>query len=166
MKTKIIVVLSFVFVWIACQSTSEIEEEITVQKEFTYSFSNTVQEYTNATLSIGGFKDGFFVATETITIARLGTEDVSYAYAKEHNRWRPNLNLIEALPATEVYFSLKLSNDREELVQKADFLNPDSLQLSITEMEAFIEDEAHFLVYVLEDSVMGAFLGSDELTGD
>lgn len=116
MKIKRLTLIS-VIVLASCRPVDkEIERDL-----FGFSFdvlNGTQQEYKNAEISIGGIKEGKFMATEsyilpTILINEFNTKIQKIAF---ENKWQPNLDLVRAIPSKKAYFSFRKQGGEEVLL--------------------------------------------------
>ncbi len=125
------------------------------QEGFTFSFSNRTDQVYDAQLSIGGLKDGVFVATASVPITNLqiGYADVIPSYYKDENRWQPDLEAIRNIPSEYAYFKLKLSENREGIIEKFD--TSELFKLAIPSGKKFIDDEGRINIYITDDKISG-----------
>ena len=131
MKTKILIIVSL-FLFISCNPLENIDLE-----HFGITFTinnNTNVIYTDASITIGGMKDGKFIGTETYNFPKLtitGTNEWNTYYGNGeggllriannsvdgNDRWNPNLDLIRNIPSEKAYFKLRLAEGNETLLR-------------------------------------------------
>jgi len=106
MKTKLI----FFFCALLLVSCSPSDEE-NIRVGIMFDIANTTQlEYENIKITIGGMKNGEFIGTESYTLPfiRIRNNDSEAQYAAvDHNRWKPNLNLVKDI-SDKAYFTYQL----------------------------------------------------------
>ncbi len=150
MNTKNILSVFIVLFCIACEPFGGGPQE-----GFTFSISNLTNHRYDAELFIGGFQDGVFIATDSVPIPnlRVGYSDVNGGYYIDENRWQPNLEAIRALPSEHAYFKLKLSEEREALIEQ--FESSELFSLAIPPGKIFIDDEGAINITIKEDKISG-----------
>ena len=114
MKTKLILICC-IFLLISCLPS----DEENVRVGFMFSISNTTNlKYDNVKVNIGGIKNGAFVSTESYTLPtiriRNNNSEAQYA-AVDHNRWKPNLNLVKEI-SEKAYFTVQLEGGNSILL--------------------------------------------------
>jgi len=108
MKTKLILICC-ALLFISCLAD---EEEAKIGFMFTI-INSTNLEFENVKVTIGGLQNGEFVGTESYTLPsiwiRNNNSEAQYV-AIDHNRWRPNLNLIKEI-SEQAYFTVQLEGE-------------------------------------------------------
>lgn len=95
-------------------------------------------------------KNSAFVVTDSIKIP--GKTNGYYFIGK--NKWKPDLRKIKAIPSDRCYFFIKLSDQREELIESYDN-QTELFSLKIPNSSVFIGDEGTLIIAILDDKVTG-----------
>lgn len=135
---------------------------------FRFSISNTDKEFENAKILIGGKRNNKFIATDSIILPKIYSPQSSLSnhfqirndkavkeYFYKRNRWKPNLDLIRAIPSDSCYFKLVLPDGRESLLKNnKGVLAKTELPIGrvITNSDGFIQ------IQIQKDSIKGNFL--------
>lgn len=134
---------------------------------FTFDIRNkTGIIHENATLSIGGFKEGVFIATDTYIFPKIvypehpewpdyGGDIQLFAVIE---RWNPNLDLIREIPSKEAYFKFKLNESREVILENAFYKRktynyPEILSSSVENGRIIKNDEGSLHISIYKDSI-------------
>jgi len=149
MKTKIVIVVASIFLLISCADPGGDP----VFEGFSFSFSNHTKAYTDAKLFIGGMKNGVFISTDSILITPKIPANNRYNYFGDENRWKPNLSKIRAIPSGRCYFLLRLSDEREELIER--YEQTELFSLSVPEGKKFVGDLGYILISIWDDRITG-----------
>lgn len=135
---------------------------------FRFSISNSETELENAKILIGGKKNNNFIATDSILLSRIysplsslnnffqlkeGKAVKDYYY--KSNRWKPNLDLIRAIPSDSCYFKLVLPNGRESLLKnnKGEFAKTE-----VPIGRVIMSSDGLIQIQIQKDSITGNFL--------
>ena len=108
MKLKINTCLVFFsFLFVSCLPSDEENARIGIMFKI---INTTNLEYENVKVTIGGLENGAFVGTASYTLPtiriRNNNSEAQYV-AVDHNRWRPNLSLIQEI-SDKAYFTVQL----------------------------------------------------------
>jgi len=154
MKTKLILIC-FTLLFISCSP-----EEEGVRIGFMFRISNTTDlEYENIKITIGGIKNGSFVGTESYTLPtiriRNNNSEAQFA-AVDHNRWRPDLNLVQTI-SEKAYFTLQLEGESPILLYDS-FDDNVIVSACFTKNENIIHNYGGNLnIIIYENSIKGLF---------
>ncbi len=119
---------------------------------FSFNITNlTNQEIYDAELFIGGIKDGEFIATASVPIEYIKKEPGFLYYYKGADRWQPNLQTIQNIPSTQYHFKLKLSEEREAILEWYDADTPFGIDVN-EQIKGRIGD---IYIYIDEDRIVG-----------
>lgn len=162
MKTKNLILISCLFLASCISQDGDLDEY-----GITFSIANnTNQTYENASITIGGMKDGEFIGTESYKLPILkiiGYYDWNtYGDNREEiaigqNRWNPNLDLIRAIPSEKVYFKLKLAEGSETLLRNVNFENGTLTTLvsrAIPKGYSFYNDDGDLSIAIWEEGII------------
>jgi len=154
MKTKLILICC-TLLFASC-----FLDEQDVRSGFMFSISNTTNlEYENVKVTIGGFQNGNFIGTESYTLPtiRVRNNDSEAQYvAVDHNRWRPNLNLVKEI-SEKAYFTVQLEGETPVLLYDA-FNNTLLVSAKITENGILKSIYGGDLdIVILDNSINGSF---------
>jgi len=108
MKTKLILICC-TLLFISCLPN---EEDVRIGLMFKI-INKTNVEHKNVKVTIGGLQNGTFVGTESYTLPaiRIRNNDSEAQYAAvDHNRWKPNLNLVKEI-SEKAYFTVQLEGE-------------------------------------------------------
>jgi hypothetical protein len=133
-----------------------------------FSVSNTDVELENAKILIGGMKNKNFIATDSVLLPniysplsslsndfQLKNDKAVKDYYYKINRWKPNLDLIRAIPSDSCYFKLILPNGRESLLKN----NKGELaKTEITNERVIRSSDGLIQIQIQKDSIKGNFL--------
>lgn len=135
---------------------------------FRFSISNTDKEFDNAKIFIGGKSNNKFIATDSIVLPKIYSPKSSLNnhfqiknqtavkdYFYKRNRWKPNLDLIRAIPSDSCYFRLVLPDGREALLKN------NKGELAKTELPAgriITSSDGYIQIQIQKDSIKGNFL--------
>ncbi len=151
MKTK------FLLFTLLLLNACAFDEDLIRYEGFEIGFTNKTNKVYDAQLFIGGFKDGIFVATESVEIPKLkvGGINLNGSYFV-NNRWQPNLEAIRAIPSEYAYFKLQLSEEREAIIGV--YESSELFKLAIPEGKKFIDDEGVIYIYIDDTVITGRVL--------
>lgn len=161
---KVIIFVSFLIVLISCDISDPEDDKI----GFEIGVANdSGVSYDNAKLMIGGIKDGNFVKTEAFSLPTLfvrTSNSKSQTIALDDNRWKPNLDLIRAIPSDRAYFSIQFEGEEEVLLYDSwEKYKGDLVSIAIPEGRIIKNDDGNFDIIIEENSVL-AHLHSDRDT--
>ncbi|MCD8423647.1 hypothetical protein [Tenacibaculum finnmarkense] len=155
MKTKLILICC-IFLLTSCLPS----DEENVQIGFMFEIRNTTGlEYENVKVTIGGIKNGEFVDTGSYTLPliriRNNNSEAQYV-AVDHNRWRPNLNLVKEI-SDKAYFTVQLEGQGVISLYN-EFENNILVSANITE-NGFLKNDygGDLSIAIFEDSIKGLF---------
>jgi hypothetical protein len=161
---KIIIFVSFLVVLTSCDISDPEADKI----GFEISVANdSGVNYDNAKLMIGGMKDGKFIKTESYSLPTLfarTSNNESQTIALDDNRWKPNLDLIRAIPSNRAYFSIQFEGKEEVLLY--DFWEKykgELVSVTISEGRVIKNDDGELTISIEKDTVL-AHLRSDRDT--
>jgi len=149
MKTKIVIVVASFFLLISCADPGGDP----VFEGFSFSFSNHATLYTDAKVFIGGMKNGVFISTDSIKITRINIGNNNFSHFIGENRWKPDLSKIREIPSGRCYFLLRLSDEREELIER--YEQTELFSLSVPEGKKFEGDLGYILISIWDDRITG-----------
>jgi|TARA_B110000902_G_C14107976_1_gene513215 hypothetical protein len=173
MKNKNLIFVSLLVLLISC---SLMEEDDFTGITFDIN-NNTDIVYTNASITIGGMKNGEFIGTETYDFPSLtitGTNEwntynrndeegglLVFAY-NSGGRWKPNIDLIRNIPSEKAYFKLILEDGNETLLQN---VNEDGVLTTLVSREIpkgymFNNDGGSMYIGIWEEGVIARFYGN------
>jgi hypothetical protein len=126
MKIKKLILLSLLIAAFSCADPGGDP----IYNGFVFNFINDTTKELNSKVIIGGFSNGFFTPTDSVSISNIKKgRTYSHPMFVGENRWKPDLEKIRAIPSERCYFKLKLSDGREELLTKYSSIEIFSLQL-------------------------------------
>jgi len=148
MKLQRLIIVLTLLVFASC-----VKDEDRVFEGFTFVITNETDIEYDAEIFIGGMENGVFVWTESKLITKIKSGGNNPHYFIDENRWKPNLELIRALPSENCYFKLKLTNNREEILKIYNTTNPFNIDISNEKKNE--GDEGRMYLYIHDDKVFG-----------
>ncbi len=109
---KIIILVLVIFILSSCADPGGDP----VFEGFEFGIKNRTNKKHSIEVVIGGMLNGKFVPTDSIKMQPEIEINGYPSYFTDENRWKPNLELIRAIPSQRCYFKIKLSDNREEMV--------------------------------------------------
>ena len=165
MKTKFLIVFSCLLLSSCILKDGDID-----LYGITFSIANnTNQTYENASITIGGMKDGEFIGTESYKLPTLKIissydwntyGDNKQEVATGQNRWNPNLDLIRQIPSEKAYFKLTLAGN-ETLLRNINYENGVLTTLvsrAIPKGYSFVNDDGLISIGIWEEGITGRLL--------
>lgn len=154
MKAKTLLIVFSLFLFISCEDPGGDP----IFEGFKFSFSNNLYTINDATLYIGGYKNGDFIKTDSITFIEIekGTIHTTRTHFAEDNRWKPNLEKIRKLANDSCYFKLKYKfvNIREEIIARYNSAEYFSLDISDGK-DSFIGDKGSIFITIKDNTITG-----------
>jgi hypothetical protein len=150
---SLIIILSFIL-FISCEDPVGDP----VFNGFTFTFSNNLYPINDATLYIGGYKNGNFIKTDSITFLEIekGNIHTTGSHFAEENRWKPNLEKIRILSNDSCYFKLKYKfvNIREEILGR--YNSAENFTLDISDgKDFFIGNKGLIFITIKDNTITG-----------
>ena len=139
MKSKLILICC-TFLFISCLPG----EEENVRIGFMFDIINSTSlEHVNARITIGGIdNNGEFIGTQSYTLPtiriRNNNSEAQFA-AVDHNRWRPDLNLVQTI-SEKAYFTFQLEEEDSVLLYDS-FENDKLVSAKITESDGNLKSD-------------------------
>ncbi|WP_298765197.1 hypothetical protein [uncultured Polaribacter sp.] len=119
---------------------------------FQFSFSNATNKELNAKIIIAGKFNGVFIPTDSTTVKgiKAGINN-SPPFFVDEKRWKPNLAKIINIPSDRCYFTLKLSDNRTEMVGR--FQSSELFSLLVIDKSNFIGDEGDIIISITDEEI-------------